>query len=385
MAVAFSVKGFSTESSQYDANENSNIHHVTDDGTVHVPAYEIPMSTALSADSKSAAIKAMQSHLEFFVVAAKDCPTSIFEATLKELPDLRRCRAKAFEKTSLYKSAIARYPASVWSVKPAMFGSVPANIYTPKKGVSKANQHRVLIHVHGGALMYGAHWVETISAMPIAVDGELRVVSVDYRQYPEAKSPAALEDILVVYKQLLKDYRPENIGIYGCSAGGYLSGQSVAWINDQDLPTPGAVGMFGQGIAFGSDSTAFGVHGAIRVASMVKEGVNPNDIYQPGKGYLEDVDTQTGSDPLAYFAGNSLDLLREYPPSLLITSTRDSGLSTTVSTHANLIKAGVEADLHVWEGLEHCFNTDHSIPETADAQNVIIRFFEKHLGQQAIN
>jgi monoterpene epsilon-lactone hydrolase len=383
LSLAFSLNVNSAELSHKNSSQNNKTYHISEDGTVRIPAAERPMSTALSAESKAAAIKAMGSFAEFLTMAAKDCPTSLFDATLEELPALRRCRAKAFETTSWYKDTIARYPSSSWSVEPKTFGSVNANIYTPKEGVSKANQHRVLIHLHGGAFSLGAHWVEKTAAMPVAVDGEFRVVSVDYRQYPEAKSPAALEDILVVYKQLLKDYRPENIGIYGCSAGGYLSGQSIAWINEKGLPTPGAVGMFGQGIASGSDSAGLASIGvAIWQAAYAKAGINPESVFSSDGGYFKDVDV-TGSDPLAYFAGNSIELLRKYPPSLLITSSRDYGMSTTVATHSNLIKAGVEADLHVWEGLEHCFNTKHAIPETADAQNVIIRFFDKHLGRQA--
>ena len=326
-----SAEVLSEEPNQNDIGKNNKAYYISDDGAVHIPAFELPMSAALSPESKTAVVKGMVSLTEFWMIAA--------------------------------------------------------NIYIPKKGVSKANQHRVLIHVHGGAFKYGARWVEKLTAMPIAVDGEIKVVSVDYRQYPEAKSPAALEDILVVYKELLKDYRPENIGTYGCSAGGYLAGQSVAWINDLGLPTPSAVGIFGQGIALGSDSSNFGIQPAINKAAWAKAGINRKEIFPPtssGKSYFSDVD-KIGADPLVFFAGNSIGLLREFPTSLSITSTRDGGLSATVATHTNHIKAGVEPDLHAWEGLEHCFITDHSILETADAQKEIIRFFERQLGKQGAN
>jgi len=45
----------------------------------------------------------------------------------------------------------------------------------------------------------------------------------------------------------------------------------------------------------------------------------------------------------------SLDVLSKFPPSLLITGTRDLALSAAVYTHSRLIKAGANAELHVWD------------------------------------
>ena len=65
--------------------------------------------------------------------------------------------------------------------------------------------------------------------MPVAVLGRIKVVSLDYREGPKYRFPAASEDVAAAYRELLKTYRAEDIGIYGCSAGGMLTGMSVAW------------------------------------------------------------------------------------------------------------------------------------------------------------
>jgi acetyl esterase/lipase len=44
------------------------------------------------------------------------------------------------------------------------------------------------------------------------------------------------------------------------------------------------------------------------------------------------------------------------------------------------VKLGVEADLHVWEGLFHGFFYNADVPESRDAFNVMIKFFDRHLG-----
>jgi len=44
-----------------------------------------------------------------------------------------------------------------------------------------------------------------------------------------------------------------------------------------------------------------------------------------------------------------------------------------------LVKAGVEADLHVWDGLGHAFFYNIALPESREAFQVMADFFERHL------
>jgi acetyl esterase/lipase len=55
-------------------------------------------------------------------------------------------------------------------------------------------------------------------------------------------------------------------------------------------------------------------------------------------------------------------------------------LSSVVHTHAVLVKHGVEADRHVWEGMGHAFLLDSDHPQSVEAYGVITRFFDRHLG-----
>ena len=56
-------------------------------------------------------------------------------------------------------------------------------------------------------------------------------------------------------------------------------------------------------------------------------------------------------------------------------------LSSVVYTHTQLIKAGVEARLYVWDGMWHAFFSDVDLPESREAFDVIVRFFADHLGR----
>ncbi len=69
-----------------------------------------------------------------------------------------------------------------------------------------------------------------------------------------------------------------------------------------------------------------------------------------------------------------------FPPTILISGTRDMLLSDTVRTHRKLLAAGVEADLHVFEGMSHAeYMIMPEIPEGQATLTEISAFFEDHL------
>jgi len=87
------------------------------------------------------------------------------------------------------------------------------------------------------------------------------------------------------------------------------------------------------------------------------------------------------TDPLAAPASSS-EVLAKFPPTLIVTATRGFELSSAVHTHGLLVKAGVDTDLHVWDGLFHGFFYNVDVPESRDCYDVIVKFFERHLGKR---
>src|SRR6202008_4755760 len=132
------------------------------------------------------------------------------------------------------EAAKKRYPVDI---APKVIAGVKTRIITPKGG--EKNAARVLINLHGGAFNRCADGCALVESIPIASVGRFKVITVDYRQGPEHVFPAASEDVAAVYQELLKTYRPENVGVYGCSAGGALTAQFGAWVVAKGLPTPG--------------------------------------------------------------------------------------------------------------------------------------------------
>jgi acetyl esterase/lipase len=275
---------------------------------------------------------------------------------------------------------------SLFSVdrKETTLGGVHAYVYTPKDGIAEANKVRVLINLHGGGFSGCWPGCAELESLPIASLGRIRVFSLDYREGPKYRFPAASEDVAAAYRELLKNYEPRNIGIYGCSAGGMLTGMSVAWFQTHGLPTPGAVGIFCAGatvgqIAFGGDANYTAMPtGEGRAAPPVPSGAG-KARKRSGLDYLADTDPH---DPLVSPAA-SPEVLRKFPPTLIVTGTRGFEFSSAVYTHSLLVKYGVQAELHVWEGLFHGFFYNPDVPESRDCYDVIVRFFDRQLGRKS--
>jgi epsilon-lactone hydrolase len=322
---------------------------VQPDGTVEIPAESVPVSKFLSPEAKAYLIQHLHDMQDSnMTYADKGVPRFM-------VPYLER--QKNLFAVDLEDQKIA---------------GVHAFVYSPKSGIQGKNKERVLIDLHGGGFSGCWPGCAELESRPIAALAGIKVVSVDYRQGPENKFPAASEDVASVYQELLKTYKPENIGMYGCSAGGMLTTMSVAWFQKHDLPRPGAIGVFCASAGeFGGDAAYTSTPlGEARLMPEMREG----GVHR--LGYFSNVDPK---DPLVAPI-NSPEVLAKFPPTLIITGTRAFEMSSAVYTHSRLVKLGVDAELHVWEGLFHGFFYNPDVPESRDAYDVIVKFFDRHLG-----
>jgi monoterpene epsilon-lactone hydrolase len=327
------------------------------DGAVRVPEHTVPLSTFLSPEGKAYVAEHLRN---------------------MQKPEL-------LVQDSGIPPLLAGYLARQREVFPVekrdvTVAGVHAFDYTPKEGVSERNRERVLIDLHGGGFSGCWPGCAELESIPVAAIGRIRVLSLDYRQGPKYKFPAASEDVAAVYRELLKTYRAENIGIYGCSAGGMLTGMAVAWFQKHSLPAPGAVGLLCAGLTLAGNG--FGGDSAYTTAAIGESRAPPPPPSGP----------QPTSSPLGYLAGVSMndplaapasspEVLAKFPPTLIVTGTRGFEMSSAVYSHSLLVKQGVEAELHVWEGLFHGFFYNVDVPESRDCYDVIVKFFDRHLGR----
>jgi acetyl esterase/lipase len=328
-------------------------------GTVHGPSYAVPWSSLASAEGKAFLILTSKGT---FPPGGPNADIATIRKTVDEqifIPQIERQKAL--------------YPVNI---EPQTIAGVYTEVFTPKEGVPPANAKRVLINLHGGGFVMGARTEGAVESIPIASLSKIKVISVDYRQGPENRFPSASEDVAKVYKELLKTYKPRNIGIYGCSAGGTLTAEMVAWLDKENLPQPGAIGIFCSS-AFRSDQGD-----SAYVSAMLGGLIAPPG--KPGWGMSAAYFGDTAlNDPLAV-PGASKGVLAKFPPTLLITGTRAAEMSAALKTHIELVKLGVDAQIFVWDGMPHGFFYNPDLPESKEAYDIIVKFFDNHLGRRLL-
>ncbi len=264
--------------------------------------------------------------------------------------------------------------AAAWSklcpntlVNTALAG-VPVRIVMPE-GMPASNKDKVLLNIHGGGFNSDSgSYTETI---PIAGYSKIKVVAVLYRLAPEHPFPAAVDDSVAVYKELLKTYKPDHIVIYGTSAGAILTGEVAVRLKQLGLPMPAALGIFsglGDFARDGDSRSLFALRGLAGHLDPPTDG--PHDSYYAGK-----------TDPKDPVLSPVYADLRGLPPTLFVTSTRDMLLSGTVNLHRAFLNAGVDARLVVFDALPHAFWYDQELPEAIEANHAMADFFVKHLGK----
>jgi len=278
--------------------------------------------------------------------------------------EAQRAGTDAFRK-GRSEEARKLYPVNV---EEKIVGGVRTDVITPLT-IPKEKRDRVLINVHGGGFVTDSG--SLVEGIPIANLTQTTVVSVYYRLAPEHPFPAAVDDTVAVYKELLKTHKPRNVGLFGTSAGAVLTAEVAVELRRLGLPLPAALGIFsGLGdMSQSGDSEAFftiwGLGGELKPPSKERHDSPYVGSHDPRDPVLS---------PL--FAD-----LKGFPPALFVTSTRDLLLSGTTILHRAFLSAGVDAQLVVFEALPHAFWYDYRLPETKEALDLMAKFFNEKLGR----
>ena len=226
------------------------------------------------------------------------------------------------------------------------------------------NEGKMLINMHGGSFIVGAD--NALEALSIAAATRMRTTVVDYRMPPDHPFPAAVEDGVGVYRALLDRFDPTKIGIFGASAGGNLTCAIVLKLRSLGVPLPGAIVVSTPGADLDQLGDSWQTnYGLDRVLT---DSLIATDLYAHG---------QDLRDPLLSPVYG--DYSKPFPPSLLLTGTRDMLLSSTVRLHRAMRRGGVDADLHVFEGMWHGLPTSFDLPEHAEYKELIAGFLNDRL------
>jgi acetyl esterase/lipase len=261
--------------------------------------------------------------------------------------------------------------AKRWSVsiKESEIAGVTVRTVTPGE-VDPAHRDRLFVHTHGGAYVVNQGIAGVYEAVVIAHRLKIPVVSIDYRMPPEHPFPAAIDDVVAVWRSLLGDKPAESMALGGTSAGGGLTLASTLRFKELGLEMPGALwaGTPWTDLTKTGDSqfTNEGIDRVLVSYEGLLEGAAK--LYADGR----DLKTPLISPVYGDFEG--------FPPTYLVTGTRDLFLSDVVRVHRKMRVAGVVADLNVYEGVSHGdYMFDVDSPESEQAFGELGAFLLRYL------
>lgn len=226
---------------------------------------------------------------------------------------------------------------------------------------------KVCLSIHGGALvLYGGDLVAG-DALAVAQATGIETFAVDYRMPPDHPYPAGLDDCVAAYRALLERWPPADILLTGVSAGGNLAAATVLRALDEGLPAPAVLVLRTPEIDLTESGDSFATN--LGIDQVLPLRLLPvNRLYAAGAP----LDHPYLSPLFGNFSG-------DFPPTFIQSGTRDLFLSNCARLHRRLRRAGVAAELHVWEAMPHAGFGGRS-PEDAEMWTEIRQFAARHLG-----
>jgi monoterpene epsilon-lactone hydrolase len=250
-------------------------------------------------------------------------------------------------------------------VETRAIAGVTCHVATPAK-MEPPWSGRVYLYLHGGALVFGGGEFARAFGAVTADRLGLTTVSVDYRMPPDHPFPAAPEDCLAVYRQLIREHDPAHVVIGGSSAGGNLAAATTLMIRDQGLPMPAAVILLTPEVDLTESGDTFRTNELLDVT--LKAGLPECNALYAGGHPLDD----------PYVSPLFADFGPGFAPTLIQSGTRDLFLSNSVLMHRKLRRAGIEAELHVWEAMPHGGFGFGDAPENREISEEVRRFIDRY-------
>jgi monoterpene epsilon-lactone hydrolase len=245
-------------------------------------------------------------------------------------------------------------------------GGVPVLRVNPQS-VPAANNGKVLLALHGGGFDSDSGSIS--ESIPIACYTQVPVVAALYRLAPEHPFPAAVDDAVAVYRELLKTHKPDQIAIYGTSAGAILTGEVAVRLKQLSLPEPAALGIFSGLGDFSEVDDSYALYSLTGLSGYVAQETTARkpSPYQGSTNPKDPVLSPIYAD------------LHGMPPTLFVTSGRDLLFSGTINLQRAFLRAGDDARLVVFEGLPHAFWYDPELPESIEANHLMAKFLASQL------
>ena len=272
----------------------------------------------------------------------------------------------AGKKTKEYKSHYK--PSKEFNYSVYSLNGVNYEILEPKQ---KRN-NKVVLLLHGGS--YKVRLLDMYRRLAEKISRILNhctVYNLDYRTFPEHIFPAQIEDTVALFQEMQRQgIEAKNIVFIGDSAGANLALTSTLYMRDDGMELPSAIVCF----SLWGDMT------------NSRKSVVENCYRDPFGGIAKRKEVEDNWDYLHRISAFAKELDRSspyvspsfadftnFPPVTLICGEAEMDRSANKMAFENMKKAGIDAELHMFDGMFHDFQLIPFFPETKRAFEIMKR------------
>lgn len=199
--------------------------------------------------------------------------------------------------------------------------------------------NRIIIYLHGGVYALGSVYSHGNLITHIAAKLKTRVLFVDYALAPEHPYPAASDEVMNVYTELMASYPDHQIGFIGDSAGGGLTVTAIGRMLKAGLPLPYAVAMISPWIDLAAGNASY------QVNQNIDPVLNTDIIKNATQSYLNGTPIKEA---------NPVNVaLNSFPPVLIAVGTNEILLDDSINFYEMVKLLQPNATLTVYENQNH--------------------------------
>ncbi|WP_413374598.1 alpha/beta hydrolase [Alkalihalobacillus sp. 1P02AB] len=229
------------------------------------------------------------------------------------------------------------------------------------------NDHfdKIIFYIHGGAFVLGSPEGGRFMASHIAALIKANVVSVDYRLAEKHPFPAALDDCVACYKDLLsKGVDPKNIVFLGESAGGNLALSTALFLKQNDIPLPAGICSLSPAVDLSFSLPSY------------KERINREIIINANADEEVKMHYVRGADPTNPLISPLFGEFTGFPPVSIHVGTEEMLFDDSVLLAEKLEAQGIDVSLRTWEEMFHAFQMV-ALPESFQSLEEIAEFYNQ--------
>ena len=243
----------------------------------------------------------------------------------------------------------------------------------PEKGLCPAEwlsvkaPERTVLYFHGGGYFFCNLQTHRPVVASLSKRAQARVVSIDYRLAPEHPCPAAVDDALTWYREVLRDTPASQLVLAGDSAGGGLVLACLQAAQQQGLPMPAGAVLFSPWV----DLAAAGE--SIQSQAEADVMFTPESLKNAAQFYLNG---REATDPVASPLYGDLQGL---PPLLIFASRQEILLSDAQRLHDKALAAGVNSQLILETDMPHVWPIMVMLPEAKVSLRQVAAFLRERV------